>query len=243
MKDSVEKRMRAIRDSETPEELKKHLCPFFEKGGNPDCYTCRRTEADLDECRTYYLERIGTFPMEVWSEEFDGVSISTRETVQLKDVIGIGINCDSCYMSDKCPLFKRGFVCAIDWGSDRPKTPVEFMDFLVNTQFERVKRTSVFEKIDGGVPDMNLSTEIDRLADLIARRDDMGRDKLSINLEASGPSRAGGGILSKLFGGGDTPRVEAPAPPKELPVSTVEYIDVEEEKPTTVKRRRKRNEE
>lgn len=243
MKDSVKERIALIRDAETPEELRKHLCPFFEKGGNPDCIACRRTEADLDECREYYLERIGTFPMEVWSEEFDKVVVNPRDTIEVKAVIGIGINCDSCYMSDKCPLFKKGFVCAIDWGSDRPKNSLEFMDFLINTQFERVKRTSIFEKIDGGVPDMNLSTEMDRLSDLISRRDDMGREKLSINVEASGPSRDGGGILSKIFGGGGTPKIEAPTAPKELPTSTVEYIDVEEEKPATVKRRRRRNNE
>lgn len=237
MKESVEKRMRLIRDADTPEELKKHLCPFFEKGGHPDCVACRRSEADLDECRDYYFDRIALNPMDIWCEEFDKILVQNRDKTDLEDIVGIGINCDSCYMSDKCPLFKRGFVCGIKWDTNRPKTPMEFMDFLINTQYERVKRTAVFEKIDGGVPDANLSAEMDRLTDFLNTKDAMGREKLSINLEASGPSRSeGGGILSKIFGGG-TPAVEA-KPTKSLPTDTAEYVEVIEE-PEKVKRGRK----
>lgn len=237
MKESVEKRMKLIRDAETPEDLKKHLCPFFEKGGHPDCIACRRTESDLDECRDYYLERIALAPMDVWNEEFDKLLIQKRDKVDLEDVVGIGINCDSCYMSDKCPLFKRGYVCGIKWDTNKPKTPMEFMDFLISVQYERVKRTSVFEKIDGGVPDANLSSEMDRLTDYINTKDNMGRDKLSISLEASGPARSeGGGILSKIFGGGAAPAVAA-KPTAALPADTAEYVELPAE-PEKVKRRR-----
>ena len=116
---------------------------------------------------------------------------------------------------------------------------MEFMDFLINVQYERVKRTSVFEKIDGGVPDANLSSEMDRLTDFINTKDAMGREKLSINLEASGPSHSsGGGILSKIFGGGgNAPAVEA-KPTRALPTETAEYVEVIEE-PEKVKRGKK----
>lgn len=226
MKESVEKRMRLVRDAETPEDLKKHLCPFFEKGDNPDCVTCRRTEADLDECRDYYLERIAVNPMDVWCEEFDKFVVQKRDTIGVEDVVGIGINCDSCYMSDKCPLYKKGYVCGIKWDTNKPKTPMEFMDFLINVQYERVKRTAVFEKIDGGVPDANLSSEMDRLTDYLNTKDNMGRDKLSINLEASSPSRSGGGILSQIFGGGGAPAIESKS--KALPVEA-DFTEVTDE--------------
>ena len=71
MKDSIEKRAKLVRDAKDPEELKKHLCPFFEKGGHPDCMMCRRTEADLDECRDYYLERITLIPLDIWDESYN----------------------------------------------------------------------------------------------------------------------------------------------------------------------------
>ena len=236
MKDSIEKRAKLIRDSETPEELKKHLCPFFEKGGHPDCMMCRRTEADLDECRDYYLERITIIPLDIWDESFDKFIVQNRDKIEMAEVVGIGINCDSCYMSDKCPLFKRGFVCGIEWGDNKPNTPAEYMDFLLNTQYERVKRASVFEKIDGGVPDANLSAEMDRLTDFLNIKDNMGRDRLSINVEASGAAQpGGGGILAKLFGGGGSsqPAIES-KPTIMLPADETEYIE-EVKEPEKVK--------
>ena len=236
MKDSIEKRAKLVRDAEDPEELKKHLCPFFEKGGHPDCMMCRRTEADLDECRDYYLERITLIPLDIWDESFDKFIVQNRDKIEMEEVVGIGINCDSCYMSDKCPLFKRGFVCGIEWGDNKPNTPTEYMDFLLNTQYERVKRASVFEKIDGGVPDANLSAEMDRLTDFLNIKDNMGRDRLSINVEASGASQpGGGGILAKLFGGGGSsqPTIES-KPTIMLPAEEAEYVE-EVKEPEKVK--------
>lgn len=228
--------MRLVRDAEDPEVLKKHLCPFFEKGGNPDCMTCRRTESDLEECRDYYLGRIALIPLDVWDESFDKFIAQNRELVEMSEVVGIGINCDSCYMADKCPLYKRGFVCGINWGDNKPTTPAEYMDFLLNTQFERVRRASVFEKIDGGVPDANLSAEMDRLTDFLNIKDNMGRDRLSINVEASGASQpGGGGILAKLFGGGGSsqPAIES-KPTIMLPAEEAEYVE-EVKEPEKVK--------
>lgn len=209
MKESIEKRIALIKDAEDPEILKKHLCPFFEKGCHPDCYTCRKTEADLDECREYYLERITLVPMDIYSEEFDKFIVKEREAIPMEEIVGIGINCDSCYMYDKCPLFRKGYTCGIKWDTNRPTSPTEFMDFLINTQYERVKRAAVFEKIDGGVPDAGLSGEMDRLTNLIGTKADMGRERLSINVEATGAAQpSGGGILAKLFGGSPAPALE-----------------------------------
>lgn len=224
MKETIEKRTKAILEAETPEDLKKCLCPFYEKGDHPDCSTCRKTEADLDECRDYYLERIKLVPMEIWSEDFDKFIVQERDTIDLDEVVGIGINCDSCYMYDKCPLYKKGFACGIKWDNNKPKNPNEFMEFLINTQYERVKRAAVFEKIDGGVPDVGLSSEMDRLHDLVASKIEMGRERLSINVEATGAATpsSGGGILAKLFGGGGGS--------KELPskATTGEFIEAVE---------------
>lgn len=231
MKETIEKRTKAIMEAESPEELKKHLCPFYEKGDHPDCLTCRKTEADLDECRDYYLERIKLTPMDIWSPDFDKFIVQSRDTVSIEEVVGIGINCDSCYMYDKCPLYKKGFACGIKWDTNRPNTPTEFMDFLINTQYERVRRSAVFEKIDGGVPDVGLSGEMDRLHDLVASKIEMGRERLSINVEATGAATpaSGGGILAKLFGGGGS---------KELP-STGEFIEaVEVKEPVKLSRKK-----
>ena len=127
-------------------------------------------------------------------------------------------------MYDKCPLYKKGYTCGIKWDTNKPLTPMEFMDFLINTQYERVKRSAVFEKIDGGVPDVGLSSEMDRLHNLVASKIDMGRDRLSINVEATGVAREGGGILAKLFGG---PSKEA-LPEKSSTIETAEFEEIKE---------------
>lgn len=235
MKESIEKRINNIKSSEEPEDLKKHLCPFFQGGGCPECVTCSQTEADLEECKELYLRRIVVTPIEVWNEDFEKVLVQERDKVPLEDTIGIGVTCDNCYMYDKCPHYKKGYNCAIDWASNKPSSPTEFMDFLISVQYERVKRSMVFEKVDGGVPDAGLSNEMDRLQNLVLSKVDMGRDRLSVNIEATGSSTpaTGGGILAKLFGGApSTPALEAP---KE------ESIVVEEIKePEKIKRKTKK---
>lgn len=237
MKESIKKRIELIKEAEDADALKKCLCPFFDKGGYPDCVMCRRTEADLDECRDYYLERIGIIPLDLWSEEFDKLLIREREVQDLEEIVGIGINCDNCYMYDKCPLYKKGYACGIKWDTNKPETAMQFMDFLINTQYERVKRSAVFEKIDGGVPDVGLSSELDRLHDLVASKIDMGRERLSINVEATGAVPAagtGGGILSKLFGGGAAIESKKPLEISATPESregigeVTEYVEMKE---------------
>lgn len=244
MKENVKKRIELVKDTDDMEVLKKHLCPFYELGDHPDCRTCRKTEDDLIDCRDYYLERISTIPLEIWDDSFDRPLIQKRATVSAEEVTGIGINCDSCYMSDKCPLFKRGYVCGIKWDNDRPSNPTEFLDFLVNTQYERVKRAAVFEKIDGGVPDAGLSGEMDRLTSLVETKVNMGRERLSINVEATGAASSGGGILAKLFGG--TPATETPKtiaiPEKPSSREGIEDVTVLEE-PEKIKVRRKKNDD
>lgn len=243
MKESIKKRIEQINSAETPEDLKKCLCPFFEKGGCPDCIACKKAEADLDDCKDFYLEHIVTHPMDLWCEDFDTVSVQERDTVSLEEVSGIGSNCDNCYIYDKCPLYKKGYSCGIKWDSNRPKTPTEFMDFLINTQYERVRRSAIFEKLDGGVPDAGLSGEMDRLKDLIFSKSEMGRDKLSISVEASSPgAKSGGGILSRIFGGGSLPESK----PKEIEArptmkdAIVIEDAVEVKEPVKVARQRKK---
>ena len=237
---SVEERIKKINGAETPEDLKKCLCPFFEKGACPDCVGCRKTEADLDECKEFYMSHIFMHPKDLWDEEFETMVVQTRDQVSLDDVVGIGSNCDNCYMYDKCPMYKKGFACAIKWDSNKPKNSNEFMDFLIGMQYERVRRAAVFEKIDGGVPDAGLSGEMDRLSDYLNMKDNMGRDRLSINVEASGAAQpSGGGILAKLFGGGSAaPQAKTIEAKPKPDFDVAEFQEIKEE-PVKVPRKKK----
>lgn len=208
MIESVKKRISEINSAEDSVALKRVVCPFYEKGDHPDCKICRKSDEDVEECRDYYLSRIAMHPMDIWNEEFDKVVVLTRDTTPLEDIIGIGVTCNNCYMSERCPLFKKDYACAVNWQSKKPESPSEFMDFLISMQYERVQRSSVFEKIDGGVSDLGLSGEMDRLNNYIVQKDNLLREKVSFHMEASAPA-SGGGILSKLFGGAKTPAIES----------------------------------
>ena len=210
MKDSILERIRLVKESEDRESLIKYLCPFYEKGGHPDCIGCKKLMGQLEECKKVYLSRIEKYPMDIWDESFDAYEIEKRDNkIPMGEADGMGIHCDSCYMFDKCPYYKKGYDCAIAWDSSVPDTPEEMYDFLLTTQFERVRRAKVFEKIDGGVPDEGLSKEMDRLHSLVEGKANLSREGLSIRLNATGSVDSGGeGILSKIFGGGSSRSLE-----------------------------------
>lgn len=228
MKDTIRKRIEEIQKAESPEDLRKCVCPFYEKGGHTDCVTCLKDEASIETCKDYYLERIATNPMDVWCEDFDKIITLTRDAQPIESLVGVGITCNTCYMNERCPLYKKDYACGIDWKSNKPKTPAEFMDFLIDMQYERVRRSAVFEKIDGGVSDLGLSGEMDRLNSYIAQKEDMGRDRVSVNIEASASSgSSGGGILAKLFGGGSSQPALDQAKPSAIDIDAVEIKDTE----------------
>lgn len=235
----VKKRIELVKSSVEPEELRKNLCPFFEKGGCQDCIACDKSEAALEECKEIYLERIVTMPIVVWNEDFEKPIAYGREKSSPDDIVGIGMNCNSCYMSEKCPFYKKDYACGIDWGSSKPTNPTQFMDFLIGLQYERVRRSSVFEKIDGGVPDAGLSSEIDRLHNLIISKSELGRERFSLSVEATGAPQpsSGGGILAKLFGGGSTPELPDKKP---ITIPAKDVSDAVEVKPEPVKVPRQR---
>lgn len=228
LRESVRKRIELMKSTEEVEVLREAVCPFFELGGHPDCSVCLKAEEDVRACRDEYLEKIVLHPMDLWSEEFDVVSYKKRDATPAEDLVGIGVNCNFCYMADKCPVYKRDHVCGIQWDKQRPDSAKEFMDFLINTQFERVKRAAVFEKIDGGVPDANLSGEMDRLRDYVIGKSDLDTDRLSINVEAKGSSAgAGGGILAQIFGKPAAPALPVDEQPAlEAPVVEAQPVKI-----------------
>ena len=226
--EAVQKRINLIKSAEDSATLKKHLCPFFMNGGHSDCPGCMQTEKDLEECKDEYLSKISIHPMDVWNPEFDEALAKIREKITLAEASTIGTTCDQCYMYDKCPYFRSGYLCKIDWGADKPQTPEAMYDFLISLQYSRVKRSSVFEQVDGGVPDAGLSGEMDRLNGLIADKANISRERISVNLEASGPASSGGGILSKIFGGSSSTKAieEKPEEKIVLPIEDADYEEV-----------------
>jgi len=184
----------------TYEETRKIVCPFYKGGNNPECVGCLQADETLQECKDDYLDRIESRPMEVWDASFSALEV--REKQKVSEIVGMGLNCDSCYLSDSCPLYKKHSLCAIDWEEEGDLTPKKVVAKLIDIQFKRVNRGSKIEEIDGGVPDQTLSTEIDRLTALTQTQNDLNLDKFAISIK--GESQSGGsGLLASLLGRGN----------------------------------------
>jgi hypothetical protein len=140
-------------------------------------------------------------PMLVWDKSFD--EIEERPKVKLASATQ-GLSCDTCYLKDSCPEYKFMSKCAIDWSSDiDTNNPKSMIDHLIKMQNERIQIARAAELADGGIPEQNLSYEMDRLSGLVATKNDMMMDKFSINIQGQQQNNSGGpGILASLFGKG-----------------------------------------
>ena len=166
------------------------------------------------DCRKDYIHKIEVRPMEVWSPEFDKKTV--RQKTPIKEV-EIGLACDKCQISDSCPLFDIGSLCGIEWDikSDNPK---QLLDWAINLQAKRVNRASTIESMEGGVPDITVSNEMDRMSKLVALKADLEQDKFSLKIEGSAQGQ-GGGILASLFGDMTGKNKQIDAAPQTLEIS------------------------
>lgn len=227
--------------------LKFYSCSFYKKGKNPDCKGCLQDEDTVKECSEDFMSMIEARPMEYWTPAFDAPEV--RDKVN-PDTLAMGMNCDSCYMSDKCPLFKANSLCAIDWsaGGIDATDPKEVVKYLAKVQLGRIQRAQMVEKIDGGVPDALMSSEMDRMTDYMNQLQDLSEDKFKLSIEASGKGAKGvesaGGVLAALFAPkapAETPKEEVEDAEATVVESTVEEAEVIEEKPSRRRRRKKSN--
>ena len=243
------KEILAIVDEESSlefEHAKAVVCPFYKDGGYHRCKMCNQDDITLGECKEEYLEKIEITPQSKWTASF-GTKQPIRREKAVKEH-GFGMFCDSCYFSDNCPEFAKNHTCAIDFGESISTEPKDVIDYLITLQNSRIKRSELAELVDGGIPDQNLSSEMDRMTNLLGMKSNLNSDKFSLRIEGQATGN-GGGILAQLFGGGNKPApqaieegvaeeiIEIPVltPEKIEKMKNPEFEDVEE-KPKSKKR-------
>lgn len=205
--------------------IKSVVCDFYKRGKCPTCVGCLQPHAKLEACKKEYVERIPHRKLEVWDETFYTVEKRIKKRFVEEENV-LGLQCNSCYLADNCPEFKELASCSIDWSLDIGNTPKDMIGYLIKLQTERVNLARTAELLDGGIPDQNLSNEMDRLAGLVAQQNEMMQDRFSLKIEASGSSNSeGGGIIAKMFGV-QTPAIPPQENVKELPPQTTEVIDI-----------------
>jgi len=195
------------------EALKKVTCRFFINGEYKKCTLCAQPAETVIECAGKYDEHQQKRPSLAWSKNLR----TPKPRVKVKtQSLNIGLKCDSCYLNASCPSFEEDSECSIDWTPDMDIMNNESMiDYVIKIQSQRVNRANAIEQNDGGVPDVILSNEIDRLNNLINSKRNLNTSRFSMNIESSsGNATSGGGsILASIFGaalaGGGNKEIEA----------------------------------
>lgn len=72
------------------------------------------------------------------------------------------LHCDTCAMNGKCPRFKEGEPCAYDINIRlQSNTDLQHaLQTMLEVEYGRVMTGALFEKLEGGVLDMNVSNEM-----------------------------------------------------------------------------------
>lgn len=138
--------------------------------------------------------------------------------------------CDTCFLATKCPMFEAGSTCAYDIPIViRTKEQMTaLMDSMVEMQAQRVLFMKMAEDAEGGYADPNLSSEIDRLGNLMKKKHDMEQEGFSLTVTAKQSGQIS--MVDRIFGDiGNTKvlnELEAPQNP-EYALSQLGIIDAE----------------
>lgn len=114
--------------------------------------------------------------------------------------------CDTCHVAATCPKFTEGSTCAFSF-------PVSFqtmeqlnagLNSIIEIQMQRIAFARFAEELEGGYPDPNVSTEMDRFFKLAKLRKDINDNRESLRIEVEAKGQAG--VLSRIFGERNVPQ-------------------------------------
>jgi hypothetical protein len=155
------------------------------------------------------METITSFGSQTVDTEGDSIEIDPEKINVIRYNANPLRQCDSCYLSNRCPSFKEHSECAFNLPIEiRTKDQLQAaMRALLEMQVGRVMFARFAEELEGQGLDPALSHEMDRLFNLIDRFKNISdtRDTIRLEMEARGSS----GVLSRLFGqkAGDASRM------------------------------------
>lgn len=129
--------------------------------------------------------------------------------------------CDSCYLSARCPEYRGGAECGYHFpvkleSMDQLKSMV---NLILEMQVERTMFAAFAEQLEGQGADATVSKEFDRVFRMVEaiRNLNDDRDIFSLKVEA----RSGAGVIDRIFGAGATGKMN----PLPTPVDTNQVIN------------------
>lgn len=140
------------------------------------------------------------FDMKEIVEKNDEGNDVIRQTAVVRSASGNLRQCNTCFVAATCPAFKESNSCAFSLPVEI-KTKEQFKALLstvIEMQAQRVMFGKFTEDLNGGYPDPNVSSEIDRLFKLSKILTDLDSNREFIRITAE--RQSGGGVLSAIFG-------------------------------------------
>lgn len=160
----------------------------------------------------------GIVPVRDEKGRFVKGQVTARKPKQIYSELFPKMSCDKCYAAQRCVEYKAGYACAYNKLFDRFNTRdmgdlVEAMQSMVSLNLSRMQRVAIFETMDGGMPDGQLTSFIDqnmRLVSQLAKMYETGSSEILKHtkvVRADGTSEETtsvtnpkeGSILEKLF--------------------------------------------
>lgn len=115
--------------------------------------------------------------------------------------------CDTCHMTGRCPRFRAGQVCGYDINV-RLETKEDLQRALqrvLEVEYGRVMTAQLFEKLEGGVIDGNVSNEMRNFIGMIQQVRGIYDPRETLTIQAKGGSGAVAQMLAAVFNkGGST---------------------------------------
>lgn len=119
------------------------------------------------------------------------------------------MRCNTCFAKDKCSEFRPDAECAYEIPTviETTTQALALRKMMLSMQAQRVVTMRMFEQLEGGYADPNLSAELSRLQKML--KDDAASDReyASVKIEVTGDGNSG--FISRMFGGDTETRVNA----------------------------------
>ena len=134
-----------------------------------------------------------------------GVSLKQdKDDQSVLNVAGASLRqCDTCFLRDRgCPGYAPGHSCLYELPIEA-KSAAQIKGIeagLIAMQTQRVMFMRMTEDLEGGYPDPNLSSEIDRLTRMIKAQREGSMDKFSLHISGSQQASGEAGAISRIFG-------------------------------------------
>lgn len=118
--------------------------------------------------------------------------------------------CDTCYAAQSCPEFKSGYLCAYNktfkkFDTRNPEDIMNMLFSITNMNAERLQRAAIFETLEGGAVDANVSSLIQLQMSLLGQAKEVHRAMIPQNtsntfkMTVESDSQQGPSILGSIF--------------------------------------------